>query len=93
MSSGHETHAAAVADAVIALSDGLALRMLYAPQEPEHLLTALDQALDALIPARGTARHLREWTGDLVIPHEVKNACARCQKAVVVLFSSIRISL
>ena len=49
-SAGHGTHAEAVADAVIALSDGLALRMLYAPQEPEPLLNALDQALDALIP-------------------------------------------
>ncbi|MDG5801453.1 TetR family transcriptional regulator C-terminal domain-containing protein [Streptomyces ossamyceticus] len=47
---GHRTHATAVADAVIALSDGLALRMLYAPQEHEHLLTALDHALDTLLP-------------------------------------------
>ncbi|MCE0445568.1 TetR family transcriptional regulator C-terminal domain-containing protein [Streptomyces tricolor] len=31
-SAGHESHATAVADAVIAVSDGLALRMLYAPQ-------------------------------------------------------------
>ncbi|MFH8567274.1 TetR/AcrR family transcriptional regulator [Streptomyces sp. NPDC017993] len=59
-SAGHETHAAVVADAVIALSDGLALRMLYAPHEREHLLTVLDQALDSLIPGHGTARHLRE---------------------------------
>ncbi|WP_055712823.1 TetR/AcrR family transcriptional regulator [Streptomyces torulosus] len=48
---GHGAHATAVADAVIALSDGLALRMLYAPQEHEHLLTVLDHALDALLPA------------------------------------------
>lgn len=54
-SAGHRTHAAVVADAVIALSDGLALRMLYTPQEHEHLLTVLDQALDTLI-----ARKLRE---------------------------------
>jgi AcrR family transcriptional regulator len=59
-STGHETHAASLADAVIALSDGLALRMLYTPQEHEHLLTALDRALDSLIPDPGTARHLRE---------------------------------
>ncbi|MEU6799462.1 TetR/AcrR family transcriptional regulator [Streptomyces neyagawaensis] len=49
-SAGHGVHASAVADAVIALSDGLALRMLYAPQEHEHLLTVLDHALDALLP-------------------------------------------
>ncbi|WP_055538537.1 TetR/AcrR family transcriptional regulator, partial [Streptomyces neyagawaensis] len=49
-SAGHGAHASAVADAVIALSDGLALRMLYAPQEHEHLLTVLDHALDALLP-------------------------------------------
>ncbi|CAM5356754.1 TetR/AcrR family transcriptional regulator [Streptomyces coeruleorubidus] len=59
-SAGHETHAAALADAVIALSDGLALRMLYTPQEHEHLLTVLDRALDTLIPDPGTDRHLRE---------------------------------
>jgi hypothetical protein len=35
---------------VIALSDGLVLRMLYAPQEHEHLLTVLDHALDSLLP-------------------------------------------
>lgn len=52
-SAGHKDHAAAVADAVIALSDGLALRMLYTPQEHEHLLTVLDRALDALIPGPG----------------------------------------
>ncbi|NWF29507.1 TetR/AcrR family transcriptional regulator [Streptomyces sp. PKU-EA00015] len=52
-SAGHQAHAVAIADAVIALSDGLALRMLYAPQECEHLLTVLDQALDALIPTDG----------------------------------------
>ncbi|GGY19791.1 TetR/AcrR family transcriptional regulator [Streptomyces djakartensis] len=52
-SAGHGTDAAAVADAVIALSDGLALRMLYAPQEHEQLLVALERALDALIPASG----------------------------------------
>ncbi|QGZ48015.1 TetR family transcriptional regulator [Streptomyces sp. QHH-9511] len=57
---GHGTHAVAVADAVIALSDGLALRMLYTPQEGEHLLTVLDQALDTLFPDHGTARHLHE---------------------------------
>jgi AcrR family transcriptional regulator len=56
-SAGHGTRAAAVADSVIALSDGLALRMLYTPQEQEHLLTVLDQALDALIPS--TARPSR----------------------------------
>jgi AcrR family transcriptional regulator len=56
-SAGHGTRAAAVADSVIALSDGLALRMLYTPQEHEHLLTVLDQALDALIPS--TARPSR----------------------------------
>jgi AcrR family transcriptional regulator len=59
-SAGHETHAAAQADAVIALSDGLALRMLYTPQEHGHLLTVLDRALDSLIPSPATARHLRE---------------------------------
>ncbi|MGW1791647.1 TetR/AcrR family transcriptional regulator [Streptomyces tubercidicus] len=42
----------ALADAVIALSDGLALRLLYAPEEQEALLRALDHALDALIPPR-----------------------------------------
>ncbi|KUM72498.1 TetR/AcrR family transcriptional regulator [Streptomyces curacoi] len=52
-SAGHTTHATAVADAVIALSDGLALRMLYTPQEHEHLLAALDRSLDALIPGPG----------------------------------------
>jgi AcrR family transcriptional regulator len=56
-SAGHGTRAAAVADSVIALSDGLALRMLYSPQEQEHLLTVLDQALDALVPS--TARPSR----------------------------------
>ncbi|MFD9035433.1 TetR/AcrR family transcriptional regulator [Streptomyces sp. NPDC059567] len=39
---------AATADAVIALSDGLALRMLYAPEEHTSLLAALDHALDTL---------------------------------------------
>ncbi|MFJ8077240.1 TetR/AcrR family transcriptional regulator [Streptomyces sp. NPDC096176] len=53
-SAGHLARAVAIADAVIALSDGLALRMLYAPQECEHLLTVLDQALDALIPPDGS---------------------------------------
>ncbi|MFF7366679.1 TetR/AcrR family transcriptional regulator [Streptomyces tricolor] len=52
-SAGHESHATAVADAVIAVSDGLALRMLYAPQEHEQLLTALDRALNALVPGPG----------------------------------------
>jgi AcrR family transcriptional regulator len=48
--SGYGAEAAvAIADAVIALSDGLALRMLYTPQEHEHLLTVLDRALDALL--------------------------------------------
>jgi AcrR family transcriptional regulator len=47
---GHGAEAAVLADAVIALSDGLALRMLYTPQEREHLLTVLDRALDALLP-------------------------------------------
>ncbi|MFF4603416.1 TetR/AcrR family transcriptional regulator [Streptomyces sp. NPDC001339] len=41
----------ALADAVIALSDGLALRLLYAPDDRDALLRALDHALDALIPA------------------------------------------
>uniref|UniRef100_A0AAU2JVE0 TetR/AcrR family transcriptional regulator n=1 Tax=Streptomyces sp. NBC_00049 TaxID=2903617 RepID=A0AAU2JVE0_9ACTN len=50
---GYGARAAALADAVIALSDGLALRMLYAPQEHEPLLGALDQALDALLPDHG----------------------------------------
>ncbi|MGK5694267.1 TetR/AcrR family transcriptional regulator [Streptomyces sp. URMC 128] len=49
---GHGGGAAVLADAVIAVSDGLALRMLYTPQEREHLLTVLDRALDALIPER-----------------------------------------
>ncbi|UNO44106.1 TetR/AcrR family transcriptional regulator [Streptomyces sp. MST-110588] len=40
----------AVADAVIALSDGLALRMLYTPQDHEALLHALDRGLEALVP-------------------------------------------
>jgi AcrR family transcriptional regulator len=56
---GHTDEAAVLADAVIALSDGLALRMLYTPQEREHLLTVLDRALDALLPeqaAEPTAR-------------------------------------
>lgn len=35
---------------MIALSDGLALRLLYAPDDRETLLRALDRALDALIP-------------------------------------------
>ncbi|WP_030899714.1 TetR/AcrR family transcriptional regulator [Streptomyces sp. NRRL S-474] len=52
-SAGHGTDAAAVADAVIALSDGLALRMLYAPREQEQLLVALERALDALVPEDG----------------------------------------
>jgi AcrR family transcriptional regulator len=59
-SAGHATHAAALADAVIALSDGLALRMLYTPQEHEHLLTVLDRTLDTLIPDSGRARRNRE---------------------------------
>ncbi|MEU0194844.1 TetR family transcriptional regulator C-terminal domain-containing protein [Streptomyces afghaniensis] len=56
---GHSDEAAVLADAVIAVSDGLALRMLYTPQEREHLLTVLDRALDALLPeqpAEPTAR-------------------------------------
>ncbi|MEU2658536.1 TetR/AcrR family transcriptional regulator [Streptomyces sp. NPDC007325] len=40
----------ATADAVIAVSDGLALRMLYSPAEAPALLAALDRALDALTP-------------------------------------------
>ncbi|MEU1849471.1 TetR/AcrR family transcriptional regulator [Streptomyces sp. NPDC019990] len=52
-SAGHGPDASAVADAVIALSDGLALRMLYAPQEHEQLLAALERALDALVPEGG----------------------------------------
>jgi AcrR family transcriptional regulator len=57
-STGHGTHAGAVADAVIALSDGLALRMLYASPEQEHepLLRALDRALDALVPDQPSAQ-------------------------------------
>jgi AcrR family transcriptional regulator len=47
---GHGGEAAVLADAVIALSDGLTLRMLYTPQEREHLLTVLDRTLDALLP-------------------------------------------
>ncbi|MEU7011477.1 TetR/AcrR family transcriptional regulator [Streptomyces sp. NPDC046332] len=42
--------AGATADAVIALSDGLALRMLYTPAEQSSLLNALDRALDVLTP-------------------------------------------
>ncbi|AIR96404.1 TetR/AcrR family transcriptional regulator [Streptomyces glaucescens] len=49
-SAGHGEDAAALADAVIALADGLALRMLYAPDEHASLLAALDRALDALLP-------------------------------------------
>ncbi|GAU70386.1 putative TetR family transcriptional regulator [Streptomyces sp. NBRC 110611] len=52
----------ALADAVIALSDGLALRLLYAPGDRDTLLHALDRALDALIPPApvpGAAPHLR----------------------------------
>lgn len=41
----------ATADAVIAVSDGLALRMLYTPGEHPQLVEALDRALDALTPA------------------------------------------
>ncbi|MFE5631015.1 TetR/AcrR family transcriptional regulator [Streptomyces sp. NPDC056470] len=41
--------ARATADAVIALSDGLALRMLYTPAEQTSLLDALDRALDGLL--------------------------------------------
>jgi AcrR family transcriptional regulator len=43
-------HAGAAADAVIALGDGLALRMLYDPADHEALLNALDRTLDALLP-------------------------------------------
>ncbi|GAB2874143.1 hypothetical protein GCM10027074_47420 [Streptomyces deserti] len=50
---GHGGGAGALADALIALSDGLALRMLYAPEEREPLLSALNQALDALVPGQG----------------------------------------
>ncbi|MFD8011644.1 TetR/AcrR family transcriptional regulator [Streptomyces sp. NPDC058955] len=39
------------ADALIAVSDGLALRLLYAPGEAPALLAALDRALDVLTPA------------------------------------------
>ncbi|NXY94646.1 TetR/AcrR family transcriptional regulator [Streptomyces sp. BR123] len=42
--------AGATADALIALSDGLALRMLYDPAEQASLLDALDRALDVLTP-------------------------------------------
>ncbi|CAL9468793.1 HTH-type transcriptional regulator BetI [Streptomyces sp. enrichment culture] len=54
-SAGHGENTGAVADAVIALSDGLALRMLYtsSEREREDLLTALDRALDALIGSPG----------------------------------------
>lgn len=38
------------ADAVVAISDGLALRMLYTPDEKEELLDALDRTLDVLTP-------------------------------------------
>ncbi|MGW1011229.1 TetR/AcrR family transcriptional regulator [Streptomyces termitum] len=38
----------ATADALIAVSDGLALRLLYAPGERAALLAALDRAVDAL---------------------------------------------
>ncbi|MDN0194113.1 TetR/AcrR family transcriptional regulator [Streptomyces sp. S.PNR 29] len=48
-SAGHSADAGVIADAVIALSDGLALRMLYTSQEHEPLLRALDQGLDALL--------------------------------------------
>lgn len=40
----------ALADAVLALSDGLALRLLYAPDDRDALLCALDRALEALLP-------------------------------------------
>ncbi|WP_030208694.1 TetR/AcrR family transcriptional regulator [Streptomyces bikiniensis] len=55
-STGYATGAVPVADAVIALSDGLALRMLYSPGEQARLLAALDRALDDLIPDPGTDR-------------------------------------
>lgn len=42
--------ARATADAVIALSDGLALRMLYTPADRSSLLESLDRALGALVP-------------------------------------------
>ncbi|MFI8325011.1 TetR/AcrR family transcriptional regulator [Streptomyces sp. NPDC085529] len=38
------------ADALIAVSDGLALRLLYTPDEAPPLLAALDLALDTLTP-------------------------------------------
>lgn len=38
----------ALADALLAVADGLALRMLYAPEERQTLLNALDTALDRL---------------------------------------------
>ncbi|HEV7805933.1 MAG TPA: TetR/AcrR family transcriptional regulator [Solirubrobacteraceae bacterium] len=38
-----------LADAVIAVSDGLALRMLYAPAQSDALLEALDSALEGLL--------------------------------------------
>ncbi|MFC8278110.1 TetR/AcrR family transcriptional regulator [Streptomyces sp. NPDC057271] len=47
--------AGATADAVIALSDGLALRMLYTPAEQTSLLDALDRALDVLTPDEPSA--------------------------------------
>lgn len=40
----------ATADALIAVSDGLALRMLYAPGEADALLAALDRAIESLTP-------------------------------------------
>ncbi|MGW8378355.1 TetR/AcrR family transcriptional regulator [Streptomyces sp. ODS28] len=43
------TRGLALADAVIALADGFALRLLYAPDEQEDLLRALDHALDSLV--------------------------------------------
>lgn len=38
-----------VADAVVALSDGIAARLLYHPEAADSLLAALDAALDALL--------------------------------------------
>ncbi|MFB1045480.1 TetR/AcrR family transcriptional regulator [Streptomyces chrestomyceticus] len=46
------TDCLAIADAVIALSDGLALRLLYTPHAHDDLVRALDRGLEALVPAQ-----------------------------------------
>ncbi len=51
-----ETDPRLLADAALALIDGLAIRMLYTPEaEHEALLAALDAGLVALLPTRGPA--------------------------------------